>query len=188
MMRSFCCFGACLVTLLGLVGCDTRGGVETNSARTFTAYPLYWVGKRFEKWELVHVDLATSGFTSFIYGTCKIEDPDGIGPEGGSCTPPLAIQTQPLCAHLDVVARAPIWKHRRIRDAPVGTIDSAPVMFTRRTQVKVYRGQGTDPGLPFRALRALRSINNAEPVIGATGRIPGPAAGVLSGRRPCRDG
>jgi hypothetical protein len=51
------------------------------------------------------------------------------------------------------------WKRREVRGAPVGTIDDAPVLFTDRVQVEVYRGQGSDPGLPLRALRALRSVN-----------------------------
>jgi hypothetical protein len=187
-MRALCFLGAAFVAVvLGASGCGERGVAETASAQTFRAYPLYWVGERFESWDLVHVDVATSGITSFIYGTCKVDDPDGFfGPEGGSCSPPLDIQIQPLCAHLAVVARAPVWKHREVRGAPVGTIDSAPVMFTQLAQVKVYRGQGTDPGLPMRALRALRSINRVSPVIGPRGHIPAPARDVLNGRRPCR--
>jgi hypothetical protein len=173
--------------VLGASGCGEGDAVETTSARTFRAYPLYWVGERFEGWDLVQVDVATTGITSFIYGTCKVDDPDGFfGPEGGSCSPPLAIQIQRLCAHLADVARSPVWRHREIRGAPVGMIDSAPVMFTRGAQVKVYRGQGTDRGLPTRALHALRSINKVIPVIGSSGRIPAPAPGVLNGRRPCR--
>lgn len=184
---------AFVVVMLAASGCSERDLVgttppDTSSARTFNAYPLYWVGQQFEKWELVHVDVAPTGFTSFIYGNCEIDDPDGLfGPEGGSCSPPLDIQIEPLCVHLAVVARAPVWKRRTVRGAPVGTIDSAPVMFTRRAKVKVYRGQGTDPGLPMRALHALWSINKVRPVIGATGHIPPPAPGVLLGRRPCRN-
>jgi hypothetical protein len=115
-----------------------------------------------------------------IYGDCT--------PTGGdepSCAPPLQLQVFPLCYQLEAVARAPIWKRRRIRGAPVGTIDSAPVLFTRGAQVKVYRGQGSDPGLSLRALRALRSLNSLPPEVGPTGPIPAPARGVLEGTRPC---
>ena len=123
-----------------------------------------------------------------IYGDCEVDDPDGFfGPEGGSCTPPLSIQIAPLCFHLDVVARAPIWNRRSIRGAPVGSSDSAPVLFTRGAQVKVYRGQGSDPGLALRALRALRSLNRVPPVIDRAGRIPSPDRRVLEGSRPCSD-
>jgi hypothetical protein len=98
---------------------------------------------------------------------------------------PLQIQVQPLCIHLDVVARAPIWKRRVIRGAPVGTIDSAPVLFTNRVQVKIYRGQGSDPGLPMRALRSLHSVNAVEPVVDADDSIPPAPRTVLSGSAPC---
>lgn len=106
---------------------------------------------------------------TFSYGTC--EPPPGR--EGG-CAVPLQIQIQPLCAHLGAVARAPVSKRRRVRGAPVGTIDSAPVLFTDCVQVKVYRGQHADPGLPLRALRALRSVNSVGQAIGPHDSIPAP--------------
>lgn len=144
-------------------------------------FPLYWVGERFEQWELRAILMpGPAGFASFIYGDCEI-----VGNDGG-CPPPLQIQIAPLCSHLDVAARAPIWKRRSIRGAPVGTVDSAPVLFTRGAQVKVYRGQGSDAGLAIRALRAIRSVNRVRPVIEAGERIPAPARAALAGTRPCR--
>jgi hypothetical protein len=59
------------------------------------------------------------------------------------------------------------------------------VLFTSRVQVKVYRGQGSDPGLPMRALRALRSANAVEPVIDAGDPIPPAPRAVLAGTAPC---
>jgi hypothetical protein len=58
------------------------------------------------------------------------------------------------------VVDAPVWKRRRVRGAPVGTNpDGTPVLFTLRIQVKVYRGEGSDAGLPLRVLRgSARSI------------------------------
>lgn len=175
-----------MVVLALLTGCGERKP-DVAAARSFDGYPLYWVGERFERWSLEHVDVGNPQFVTLIYGRCEIEDPDGpLGPEGGSCAPPLQIQTQPLCAHLDVVARAPIWRRRSVRGAPVGSIDSAPVLFTDRVQVKVYRGQGSDPGLPMRVLRALVSANAVPPVLDAGDAIPAPPRGVLEGRTPCR--
>src|SRR5205809_7793315 len=114
-------------------------------------------------------------FVSFIYGTCT--------PSGGeqpSCTPPFEVQVSPLCSHLDVVAGAPVWKTRRIRGAPLGrNPDGAPVLFTRGAQIKVYRGHGSDAGLPLRVLQALRSINQVPPVVGPDADIPRPRAGIL---------
>lgn len=108
-------------------------------------------------------------------------------PEGtdGGCSPPLQIQIQPLCIHLEAVASAPIWMQRQIRGAPVGASDSAPVLFTNRVQVKVYRGQGSDPGLPARAIRALHSTNDVEPVLDADDPFPPAPRAVLSGAVPC---
>jgi hypothetical protein len=172
-----------LVVVGATAACTWRGGddkVQTDIARQFDGYPLYWLGDRFERWDLDHVDVRPNGFSIFVYGKCTPH-----GEDEPSCSPPLQIQIQPLCAHLEAVARAPIWQHRRVRGAPVGTIDSAPVLFTSAAQVKVYRGEGSDRALPMRALRALRSINDIEPVIDASGPIPGPAPGVLAGTRAC---
>lgn len=168
---------------IALVGCTQtvgEGDPDIDAARTFDAYPLYWVGGRFEDWDLEHASVNPDGFSSFIYGTCELP----IFADGG-CPPPLEIQIQPLCAHLDVVATNSVWRRRAVRGAPVGTIDGAPVVFTSRVQVKVYRGQGSDPGLPMRALQALQSVNSVEPIVDADDPIPPGSRAVLSGTVPC---
>jgi hypothetical protein len=174
-----------VVVFLMAAGCGGRGAKpQIDSARRFRDFPLYWVGDRFEKWDLTTIQgLDRPGsFVSFIYGTCTPN-----GGEQSSCTPPFEIQVSPLCSHLDVVAAAPVWKMRQIRGAPLGkNPDGAPVLFTRRAQVKVYRGQGSYAGVAFRVFYALRSINNVRPVVGADDDIPGPGTGVLEGTRSCR--
>jgi hypothetical protein len=170
-------------TAIAVGGCTRTVGEGTpdiDAARHFDRYPLYWVGERFEEWGLEHVDVGNARFASFSYGTCELSVPA----EGG-CAVPLQIQIQPLCTHLEIVARAPIWKRRQVRGAPVGTIDRAPVLFTNRVQVKVYRGQHSDPGLPMRALRALRSVNHVAPMITVGDPIPSAPRAVLSGSAPC---
>ena len=167
---------------LVLNGCAAWGDeeVDLRAAREFDAYPLYWAGERFEGWELAHVELRESGFSTLVYGTCT--------PHGGdepSCVPPVQIQIQPLCSHLEAVTRAPIWRRREIRGAPVGTIDSAPVLLSRRAQIKVYRGEGTDAGAPGRVLSSLRSLNDVAPVVSDGERIPAAPRSVLDGTRPC---
>jgi hypothetical protein len=94
------------------------------------------------------------------------------------------VQVSPLCRHLAPVAANLIWRRRHIRGAPVGTIGKAPVMFTSTVQVKVYQGV-PDPGLSLRALRALRSANQVEPVIDATQLIPRAPIPALEGTRAC---
>ena len=172
------------LVLVALAACARsvgEGDADVDAARQFDSHPLYWVGERFEQWELEHVDVESSAFVTFAYGTCELELP-----ADGRCAVPLQIQIQPLCAHLDAVARAPIWRRRTIRGAPVGTIDSAPVLFTDRVQVKAYGGQGSDPGLAMRAMRALRSVNDVEPVLDEDDPIPPAPGAVLAGQAPCR--
>lgn len=151
-------------------GC-AHSPVDTRSAENFRAYPVYWVGKRFENLDIRHIDVKNIAF--LIYGEC---DP---GPHEG-CAPPLEIQVSPLCSHIEIFARGRI--QRRIRGAPVGNgPDGAPVLFTNRVQVKVY----AEAGLAARAMRALRSINQVEPVLDAQDPIPPAPLGVVEGRRPC---
>ena len=187
MNAAFGRFARAMVALLIVIGsgCGSGGSrADLESARQFRSFPLYWAGERFEQWELSGIDgvRPRGEFVTFGYGTCI--------PSGGdepSCTLPFEIQIFPPCWHLDVVARDPVWKVRRIRSAPLGrNPDGAPALFTRGAQIKVYRGEGSDKDLPLRVLRALRSINDVPPVIGPTGEIPGPARGVLERTRRCR--
>ncbi len=159
-----------------LVGCSGGSGqVEgLDQAQKFDRHPLYWVGERFEEWELEHVDIGNGEIVSFIYGDCE------TSPAGG-CAPPLQIQVRPLCRHLETAHRNQIWRTRRVRGAPVGTEDSAPVLYANRVQVKVYRGQGSTPGVELRALEALRSANDVKPVLGPDDPIPPSPADVLAG-------
>lgn len=157
---------------------------DVDKAANFQAYPLYWLGESFEGHDIETIaGLGDQGApVVLIYGTCS--------PSGGlepTCALPLQVQISPLCAQLDYVAHAQIWRTRRIRGAPVGTIDGAPVLFTRRTQIKVYRGEETDSGSALRALAALRSLNDVAPVISMSDPIPPPAPGILGGDRTCTD-
>jgi hypothetical protein len=169
--------------LAGLIAGCGHSKPDLGAAKDFDRYPLYWAGDRFEDWQLETIEgLDGSGdAVTFIYGDCEPR-----GTDEPSCVPPVEIQVFPLCLHLKEVAAAPIWQTRRVRGAPVGTIDSAPVLFTSGAQVKVYRGEGTDAGMPMRVLERLRSVNDVPPAIGATGPIPAPAVGVLAGTTPCR--
>lgn len=173
--------GATLVALAG--GCSFDRGPDIDNAAEFDRFPVYWLGDEFEGRSLTSVtaeDWSTAAV--LIYGTCE--------PSGGfepSCAPPVQVQVFPLCFHLDAVALPSQGRRRMIRGAPVGTQDGAPVLLTRRTQIKVYRGEGTDPGIALRALEALRSLNTVSPVVSVGDPIPPPPAGVLDGERPCTD-
>jgi hypothetical protein len=170
------------VFLFASTACSGLGGSsDIRAAEEFDEFPLYWLGAEFEGMDLTHVGFhGPGGFVTLVYGSCT-----PVGTDEPSCSPPLQIQVSPLCKNLEAVARAPIWRRRSMRGAPVGAIDSAPVLLSRRVQVKVYRGEGSDPGLPWRTLSALRSANQVAPVIRPGDRIPPPAPGVLAGTRAC---
>jgi hypothetical protein len=168
--------------LLLLSGCGARA--KTSEAKKFDAYPLYWLGERFERWKLEDVlGLDGGSFVTLVYGSCT--------PRGGeqpSCSPPLQIQLSRLCLHLEVVTASQVWMHQSVRGAPLArNPDGAPVLLTRRVQVKVYRGEGSDSGIELRALRALRSLNAVSPVVGVNEDIPSPGRDVLLGRRSCSE-
>lgn len=150
-----------LALSMSIAGCGDRES-EISRAREFDRFPLYWVGEQFKRWELAHIDGLdySSRIISFIYGDCTPHN-------GGqpSCSPPLQVQVSASCS-------APSAVVRRIRSAPVGIVDGAPVLYARGAEIKVYRGEGSRPGDPIEALRALRSINRVPPVIGPGDPIP----------------
>jgi hypothetical protein len=170
---------ALVLVALAAWGCGARGQVDTDLAvaREFGAFPLYWLGERFEGWRLEYVESGPDAVV-LVYGTCETSG-------DGGCAPPLQLQVFPLCYHLDAVAANRIWARRTVRGAPVGAFDGAPVMFTSRTQIKVYWGQGADSGAALRALGALRSLNDVPPGVDVDDPIPPPRNGVLEGTAPC---
>jgi hypothetical protein len=156
-----------LTLALGAVGLASCGGskaskADIDAARAFDRFPLYWLGDRFAKWDLATIDGLDydSPIVTFIYGDCTPH-----GDDEPSCTPPLQVQVSASCSGPNTVLR-------RIRGAPVGIIDSAPVLYARGAEIKVYRGEGSSPGDPVRALRTLRSINRVPPVVSPDGPIP----------------
>lgn len=171
-----------------VVGCASDNGPDSDnspdieSAKEFEGFPVYWLGETFEGLDVTQIvgTDATPNRVSIIYGSCE---PSGTFEP--TCALPLQIQIVPLCLHLDAVASPPRPLAFEVRGAPVGRQDGAPVLLTRETQIKVYRGEGTDKGIGLRALHALRSLNAVEPVISATDPIPSPPPGVISGSRPC---
>lgn len=165
-----------LVAGFGLSACSFRDEditAEFANARAFNAYPVSWAGKRFEDWDLVYI--TTTHFASFHYGDCRATSDTG-------CASPLLIEIHGLCDELDLMTRDPVWKHRRIRGAPVGSSpDGGTIVFMRRTQVRVYPGQGGDEAAALRLVGELRSLNRLRPRFGPNDPIPAPRPGVLEG-------
>jgi len=168
-------------------GCSFNGEPDDTSAvgeaANFESYPLYWLGESFEGHDIETIGgLEGQGSAVVLtYGTCDISGFET------SCAAPLQLQISRLCDNLVSVTRSQIWRTREIRGAPVGTEDNAPVLYSRRVQVKVYRGERTDSGSALRALAALRSLNDVPPVIAVDDPIPPPAPGTLAGDRVCTD-
>jgi hypothetical protein len=164
-------------------GARGYGRLTAENLQSYSRSPLYWVGTRFERWELDSISgpFRPDGMVSFIYGTCTPTDGDEP-----SCSPPIDLQVSAPCWNLDLVARDPIWRERRVRGAPVGEADNAPVLFSTGAQVKVYTATN-DPNLGLHVLRALRSANNVRPVIDVNEPIPALPAAVLAGTKECSD-
>jgi len=172
-----------IFVLVLAVGCSSDDEPDVDKAASFQAYPLYWLGESFEGHDIETIAglAGESSGVGLTYGTCDISGFES------SCASPIQLQISPLCDNLISVTRSQIWRTRKIRGAPVGTEDNAPVLYSRRIQIKVYRGEGTDSGSALRAIEALRSLNRVSPVISANDPIPPPAPGILGGDRVCTD-
>ena len=82
-----------LATVPLFAGCG-KADVDVRSAQEFQRFPLYWVGRHFERWDLEAVEGLDypSPIVTFIYGDCT--------PHGGdepSCSPPFQIQSSRSC-------------------------------------------------------------------------------------------
>ena len=147
----------------------------------FDDFPIYWTGTRFGPYKLTSITYQPQdGFITFVYGTCT--------PEGGdeaTCTLPVTITEAPICFHLTEAARDHRWRHRTARGVPVGAFGGGPVLFARRTQIKVSARDGYDATV--RVFDALRSANQLPPVVVPGGPIPAASEALLTGRRPCLD-
>jgi hypothetical protein len=148
----------------------------------FGEFPLYWLGDRFEGWNLTLVTgpEPTTRVVTFIYGDCT--------PTGGdepSCSPPIVIQVKPLCAQLDAAAHHGAWKKFRVRGAPLGGEPHRRILFTAAAQVRVFANRGADPQRPDRVFAALVSANQVGPRIGPGDPFPPAPLPVLAGEEAC---
>jgi hypothetical protein len=82
-------FVVALVAALAIfngAGCGSGTGQDADITRAeqFASFPLYWVGPRFEKWDLSTIQGLDRPreFVSFIYGTCTQR-----GAEQPGCAP-----------------------------------------------------------------------------------------------------
>ena len=178
-----------LLSPLALCGCEYDEGFDfahssftPETVQEFDEFPLYWLGAKFEEWELANIvgPQPRSEQIVFVYGHCH--------PSGGdepSCSPPVQIQIQPLCYQLAAVSHHGAWKNFRVRGAPLGGRPHMRVLFTDRVQIKVYANSGGDPDRGTRVFLALRSANHIGPPIGPGEPLPPASLDVLAGDVPC---
>src|SRR5829696_4341066 len=86
---------AFLIVVFAATACTWRAGhdeIDIDAARQFDGYPLYWLGDRFERWDLEHVEVSPTSFSTFVYGRCTPH-----GADEPSCSPPLQVQKSSPC-------------------------------------------------------------------------------------------
>lgn len=140
---------------------------------------LYYAGRSFAELALTHAESEGGGRALFVYGSCEIDDPDGIlGPEGGSCSPPVQIQVFPFDPDQWRLA-AGCFRRPPLRGVPTVRHDGL-VLFTARTVVKIYaRGPAEDR----RVAQALRSLDGS---VGQGVSLPPPAFHAETALTACR--
>jgi hypothetical protein len=159
------------VLSLSALGCGSEDDAVTDAELERLARasgpPLYYAGRSFAGLQLTHAESGGGGRALFVYGSCEIGDPDGIlGPEGGSCSPPIQIQVFPFDPQQWSLA-AGCYRRSPQRGVPTVRHDGL-VLFTARTVVKIYARGPVEDG---RVARALRSLDGS---IGPRESLPPP--------------
>lgn len=143
----------------------SQSGFSLEQAREFDPFTLYWLGDSFAGLPLTGVDFfdASGGDPNFpppiktamlIYGDCEVDDPDGAGPEGGSCGLPLQIQISPVCQlypglYFASYSGGPDWDVPAgltreelapftVRGAPARGVDGGLEIYTSDVAIKIY--------------------------------------------------
>jgi hypothetical protein len=135
-------------------------------------------------------DPGLGSFVSYSYGDCSTD-------AGERCTPPLEVQSAPLCERPPGLYGHDAQRSRR-RGVPVSSFDGGRTMevYTDHTTVTIY---GRDARRPLRAIDALtRAPRALIPEIGHDirsagavqrpkrgGRLPPPDPRALRAKRPC---
>jgi hypothetical protein len=175
--------GLALVFALTAHGCGSGDEPVTDAELERLARAsgprLYYAGRSFAGLPLTHAESGGGGRALFVYGTCEVEDPDGIlGPEGGSCSPPVQIQVFPFDPQQWGLA-AECFAQPTLRGVPTVRHDGL-VLFTARTVVKIYaRGSAEDR----RVAEALRSLDGS---VGQDVSLPPPSFDAETALVACR--
>jgi hypothetical protein len=178
-VRSKLLAAAALGAALLLFGCGGSGSnepaVDLSEARSFAAYPLYYLGSSFHGLPLTFSGLGGGSGTgsrrawSFIYGDCA---PSG----DAGCAPPLEVQNWSICSRFPA-----IYSGRTPRTSPMRGAATLPAgggldVYTGHTTVVIFGRSKTE------AIRALTRVSDDI----APPKLPAPALGSLGGQLPCQ--
>jgi hypothetical protein len=163
----------------------------TADARSFSSFPLYWLGRSFDRLPLTALtrrdDAALAGhnvradYVGFVYGDCVATDETG-------CPPPLEVQVWPACERsLGDYTLTPAGDPVPHRMTSVRGVPAA--FFERGLRLELYTGNvtvvifGLSKQLVLRAAGALAAANA---LASDRATLPRPVRGAMSGRLPCK--
>jgi hypothetical protein len=152
-------------------------GVDLGPAERFDGFPLYYVGDSFRGVPLTEVyrdrDAGNPVWT-FVYGDCVAEGEDSV------CFPPLQVVNSTICDEFPAIYYV-IPKTRPFRGARAAhTAADAFDVYTGRTSVTFFTGDGRDQGLAAKAIRRIGASTVAT-------RLRAPPKGSMKGRLPCQE-
>jgi hypothetical protein len=160
------------------------GGAEQHEiksgladARSFTDYPLYYLGGSFQDLPMTFAGLGPGSGTrerrawDFVYGDCT--------PSGGdeaSCRPPLDVQNWSICRRFPALYSGSTPETSPMRGAQTLPAGGGLDVYTGHTTVVIFGRHKSA------VLRSLKPLNGDA----APGALPPPAPGSLEGKLPCQ--
>jgi hypothetical protein len=162
-----------------------QGNYSIAEARSFSHYPLYALGDRYNDLPLVALVRANAGRVqnepvrqdnvSFIYGLCE-------SIQEQACTPPLSVQVWNGCER----NRASYDPNVIVPDEETVIRGVPATFFEDWTRLELYTGTATvvlfafvsDPAVLRDAAEKLRPVNG---LASAAAKLPSPVAGIMAG-------
>jgi hypothetical protein len=180
-----------VIALVAALAALSATSPRTDRAARATPYAIYWLGTSFDGLRLSgrikRLEKPDAGekfgadFTTYLYGACKAEEPDG------GCTYPAEIQSWNACKrNLSVYTLTPDGTplprvNLKIRGVPAALFEDGTRLevYTGRTTIVIF---GTDLPRMKRAAQAAVAVNDH----GKPGApLPAPAPGALQGKLAC---
>ena len=167
-----------LLTTSALGGCGDTLQTQPIAHNTLekllvAPYPVYWLGRSFERLQLTEGSHDPGGAFSVQYGNCS---------EGGqgTCVPPLRVVTSPDNSFLPIGDTA--RRDTQVRGVPAVLARAGRVIVIPTAGVIVWI-YALDPRLAVRAAQTVVPINE----VGSPGSpLPQPRPDTGFGRRPLR--